>query len=70
MIDNQSVNNASDDEIRSVEQATLPSFLQPLPLTPPSPPVEIDGNQQLLAGITIIIDQLALILFIIQNNDR
>ena len=66
MIDNQSVNNASDDEIHSVEQATLPSAsLQPLPLTSPSPPVEIDGNQQLLAGITIIIDQLAL--FIIQK---
>ena len=53
MIDNQSVNNASDDEIHSVEQATLPSAsLQPLPLTPPPLPVqEIDGNQQLLAGI-------------------
>ena len=65
MIDNQSVNNASDDEIHSVKQATLPSAsLQPLPLTP-SPPVEINGNQQLLAGIAIIIDQLAL--FIIQK---
>ena len=45
--------NTEQRQRQPVEQPTLPSAsLQPLPLTPPPLPVqEIDGNQQLLAGI-------------------
>ena len=45
--------NTEQQQRQPIEQPTLPSAsLQPLPLPPPPPPVqEIDGNQQLLAGI-------------------
>ena len=50
--------NTEQRQRQPIEQATLPSAsLQPLPLTPPPLPVqETDGNQQLLAGIILLIN--------------